>query len=180
MYIGGWKLSQANLVTFVMINASGAEVTGLGNGFTVQVSKAGAAFQASAGTKAEIGLGIYSYLCTAGEANTYGPVVLVVTGAGCIQQNLEYIVEERTINAVAFTYTLTEPPEGGGTPIPGALIWFTIDVNGLNVVWNGVTDAFGVARDDNSNLPRLDPGTYYVWRQKAGYNFTDPDTEVVS
>ena len=25
----------------------------------------------------------------------------------------------------------------------------------------------------------LDPGTYYVWAAKAGYNFTNPDTEIV-
>lgn len=180
MYFGGWKLNQTNLVTFVMINASGVEVTGLGNGFTVQVSKAGGAFQASAGTKAEIGLGIYSYLCTAAEADTFGPVFLVVTGAGCIQQNLEYVVEERTINAIEFTYTLTQPPEGVGAPIPGAVVWFTTDLAGLYVVWSGSTDAFGVARDSNGRLPRLDPGTYYVFRQKSGYDFDDPDTEVVS
>lgn len=180
MYIGGWKLSQTNLVTFVMINASGVEVTGLGNGFTVQVSKAGGAFQASAGTKAEIGLGVYSYLCTALEADTYGPVVLVITGAGAVQQTVEYVVEERTINAIEYTYTLTEPPEGVGAPIANASVWFATDVAGLYLVWQGTTDAFGVARDANGRLPRLDPGTYYAFRQKAGVDFTNPDTEIVS
>jgi len=34
--------------------------------------------------------------------------------------------------------------------------------------------------DSKITLTNLDPGTYYVWRQKAGYNFADPDTEVVS
>jgi len=26
----------------------------------------------------------------------------------------------------------------------------------------------------------LSAGTYYIWRQKAGYTFDDPDQEVVS
>ncbi|MHA2067603.1 MAG: hypothetical protein ACXABY_24835 [Candidatus Thorarchaeota archaeon] len=176
----GWKLNQANSIVFVMINASGVEVAGLGSGFTLELSKAGAAFQASAGSKAEIGSGWYLYTAIAGEADTIGPIAIKVTGAGAIQQNLEYVVEERTITAVEYTYTLTEPPEGVGSPIDGVACWFCTDVGGLYVVWSGHTDAFGVARDANGALPRLDPGTYYVFRQKAGYNFTDPDTEVVS
>jgi hypothetical protein len=48
------------------------------------------------------------------------------------------------------------------------------------MVWGGDTDAFGVARDDAGELPRLDPGTYYFWRNLAGWTFTNPDTEIVS
>lgn len=80
--------------------------------------------------------------------------------------------------AIAFTYTVTDSVTG--LPLDGVQVWFSTDAAGANVVWSGVTDAFGIARDVNLNLPRLNAGTYYVWRQLAGYVFSDPDTEVVS
>ena len=178
MYADSWRLNQANQVLFVMIDGLGVEVAGLGNGFTLETSKTGAAFQPSAGTKAEIGSGWYSYICTVGEADTIGPIALMVTGVGAIQQNLEYVVEERLITPVDFTYTVTDV--GTGFPIDGVQVWFTTDVAGVNTVWQGLTDAFGIARDANGNLPFLDPGTYYVWRQHASYIFADPDIEIVS
>jgi len=178
MYIGPWKLNQVNEILFVMINNLGVEVAGLGAGFTLELSKGGAAFQGSAGVKAEVSDGWYSYTCTAGEADTIGPIAVKVTGAGCIQQNLEYIVEERLITPIEFTYTMTD--SGTGLPIDGVQVWFTTDIGGVNTVWEGLTDTFGIARDVNDNLPFLDPGTYYVWRQRSGYIFVDPDIEIVS
>jgi len=175
---GDWSLNQQNMILFPLVDSSGNEVTGIGDAFTLRLSKAGAAFAASAGTKAEVGLGVYSYLTTAGEADTVGPVFVVVTHAGTVQQNLEYVVEQRAVNAVQFTYTLTD--DTTGDPIVGAQIWICSDSTGVQVLWAGTTDASGVARDANGNLPRLDPGTVYVFRQKAGYSFSDPDTEVIA
>lgn len=170
---GTWKLSQQNLIMFVLVDPDGLEVTGLGDTFTLQISKAGAAFQPSAGDKDEIGMGWYSYLATAGESDTPGPVAIAVTSGSTVQQNLEYVVESRTVNAVEFTYTVTNSVTSA--PIEGAQVWFLI---GSNVVWYGVTDSFGVARDANGNLPFLDPGTYTVRSQKAGFTFP-VDTETV-
>lgn len=175
---GSWKLSQQNLITFVMVDSNGTEVTGLGSGFTLQLSKAGGAFAASAGTKAEIGSGWYKYLSTAGEADTVGPVAIKVTGAGALQQNLEYVVEQRTITSVEFTYTVTNSVTSA--PIEGVQVWIAVDGAGNNVIWYGVTDSSGIARDSDGNLPRLDAGTVYIFRQKAGFIFSDPDTETVS
>lgn len=81
--------------------------------------------------------------------------------------------------AIEFTYTATD--SGSGLPIPDATVWITTDIAGTNVIWSGVTDTFGVARDVYGNLPWLDAGTYYVWKHKVGYVDDDfPDTEVVS
>lgn len=173
-----WKLSQQNLITFVLVDSDGLEVTGLGSGFTLQISKAGGAFANSAGTKAEIGSGWYSYVSTAGEANTYGEVSIKITGAGIVQQNLSYVVETRAINAIEFTYTLTSdaPPFA---PIEGAQVWITTDIAGQNVVWVGETDGLGVARDSNGSLPFLDPGVYQFFRQRTGFTFQNPDQESV-
>ena len=178
MNVGDWKLNQQNLITFVMVDAAYTEVAGLGGGFTLEVSKAGGAFNPSAGVKAEISNGWYSYLATAGEADTLGPISIRVNGAGCIQNNLEYTVGQRTINAIEFTYTVTDSVTL--LPVEGAQVLCATDAAGLNAVWSGVTDAFGVARDESGELPFLDPGTYAFFPQKAGYVFITPDWEVVS
>jgi hypothetical protein len=175
---GAWKLSQTNLITFVLVDSNGNEVTGLGTAWTLQLSKAGGAFAGSAGTKAEIGSGWYSYLSTTTESNTVGPVAIKITHASIVQQNLEYVVEQRTINSIEYTYTVTNSVTTAA--IEGVQIWICADSAGANVIWYGVTDSSGIARDDEGNLPRLDPGTIYVFRQRAGFTFSDPDTEIVS
>lgn len=80
--------------------------------------------------------------------------------------------------AIEWPYTVYEPD--GVTPIAGVDVWTSTDAAGTNIVWRGVTDAFGAARDVVNEQPWLDAGTYYFWRQAAGYTFTNPDTEVVS
>lgn len=81
--------------------------------------------------------------------------------------------------AIEYTYTVSDV--GTGLPIAGVEVWFTTDAGGNNVVWSGTTDAFGVARDVNGGKPRLDTGTYYVWKQRAGYvDDQNPDLENVS
>jgi hypothetical protein len=176
--ISYWELNQTNLITFVLINAAGNEVAGIGNAFTLEVSKGGAAFAGSAGTKTEIGSGWYAYLTTAGEADTTGPVSVKVTHASTIQQNLEYVVRDRNLNGISFTYTITDSVSTN--PIAGVSVDVATDVAGANVVWGGVTDSFGVARDDNGDLPFLDAGTYQFFSRIAGYFGANPDAEAVA
>ena len=76
-----------------------------------------------------------------------------------------------------FTYTVTDSVTG--LPIEGVEVWFSTDIPGVNIVWKGDTDTFGVARDVNGDLPFLDTGTYRVWAQKSGYTFVNPDVEAV-
>lgn len=71
-----------------------------------------------------------------------------------------------------WTYTLTEV--GSGDPIADADVWVTTDSTGTNVIASGRTDANGEITF------YLDAGTVYVWRQKSGWNFTNPDVEVVA
>ncbi len=162
-----------------MVDATYTEVAGLGATFNLFISKNGGGFNPSAGTKTEISNGWYSYLSTAAEANTVGPIAIYVTGAGAIQQNMEFTVEQRTSGAHAFTYILTNSVTG--FVVPGAEVWITPDILGANVIWNGYTDAFGVARDGNGNLPVLDDGTYYFWARLSGFTANAwPDIETVS
>lgn len=170
--------SQSQKITFVMVDAAGGEVAGLGNGFTLSVSKNGGAFAASTGTKAEISNGWYSYTLTVAETDTVGPLSILANGAGCLQQNLEYVIQSRSASGIEFTYTVTNSVTLA--PIHGVDVWISTDLAGNNVIWSGTTDALGVARDLSALLPMLDAGTYYFWRQKVGFTFINPDTEVVS
>ena len=62
-----------------------------------------------------------------------------------------------------------------GSPEAGVDVWVSTDSAGTNVVAGTlVTDAFGKATF------MLDPGTYYLWAQKAGSNFTNPTSFTVS
>ena len=70
--------------------------------------------------------------------------------------------------------------DNGVNPLDGVAVWVTTDAAGNNTIWVGLTDAFGVAREANGNLPLLDDGTYFVWSQKARYLFPNPDSETVS
>lgn len=172
-------LDQANMITFVMVDANYTEVPGLGATFTLEVSKAGGIFVASAGVKAEISDGWYSYTLTAAECDTIGPLSVLVTGAGCIQQNLEYVIQQRTAGCVDYTYTVTDSVTL--LPIPDAEVWIATDLAMAHIVWSGTTDAFGVARDSFGNLPCLDAGSYFLRKHRVGYIDDDlpADIEVV-
>lgn len=74
--------------------------------------------------------------------------------------------------AITWTYTLTE--SSTGYPISDADVWITTDIAGSNVIASGKTNIHGVVTF------YLDAGIIYVWRQKAGYNFDNPDVEDTS
>lgn len=179
MWYPEWIASQQNRICFVMVDGNYNEVPGLGAAFNLFISKNGGPFNPSAGAKAEIGNGWYTYLSTALEASTIGPVSIYVTGAGCIQQNLEYVVQQRNQNCVPYPYTLINAITLA--PVDHAKVWITTDLAGTDTIWNGFTDALGIARDAANNVPCLDsPGTYYFWAKKAGGVANAwPDVEVV-
>jgi len=80
-------------------------------------------------------------------------------------------VQSLGVGAIEWTYNLLD---GDGVAIADADIWVTTDEAGTIVVASGDTDSSG-------NVTFfLDAGTYYVWGQKSGYDFTNPDTEVVA
>lgn len=175
---GAWKPNQPNTILFVLVDSDGNEVAGLGSAYTLELSKTGTAFVASAGTKSEVGSGWYKYVATSGEADTSGPIAVKVTHASVLQQNLEYVVDDRVETAIDFTYTVTST--SSGLPIENVEVLIYTDSGAANFVWGGRTDTFGVARDTNGDLPRLEPGTYYLFNFKSGYSFDNPDSETVS
>lgn len=134
-------------------------------------------------TKEIDNVGSYIKIYSSADLDTYNYYAAVeYTGVQVLDQNwVTGIASLDNIpvgTAIEFTYTLTDSVTT--LPIEGATIDFSTDIAGENVVWSGVTDSFGVVRDIFDNLPRLDSGTYYVWRQRSGYVFSDPDIETVS
>jgi hypothetical protein len=123
---------------------------------------------------------------SAAEMNGDEIIVIFSDVAGAEWQDVIFVIYTEVLasattfpaGAITFTYIVTDITTG--LPIEGVEVWFSTDNPAVNIVWKGDTDAFGIAMDVNGNLPSLDAGTYYVWRQKSGFIFTDPDTEVVS
>lgn len=88
--------------------------------------------------------------------------------------------------AIEWLYELGEDRDGDGEPdrnedgslkypIPDARVYATAVNNpGAPIVADFRTDAAGTA------APLLLAGTYYFWRLKAGYAFSNPDVEVVT
>ena len=74
--------------------------------------------------------------------------------------------------AIVWPYDLTK--KGTSIPIADADVWVTTDIEGNNVIESRRTDQNGRA------IFHLDAGTVYIWRQKSGWNFDNPDTEEVS
>ncbi len=74
--------------------------------------------------------------------------------------------------AITFDYNLTNSQNS--QPIADADVWVTTDEAGTNVIASGKTDQFGDVTF------YLDAGTVYVWSQKTGFDFDNPDTEVIS
>ncbi|MDY6834331.1 MAG: hypothetical protein SVY53_05965 [Chloroflexota bacterium] len=135
----------------------------------------------AAAVQAEIGKGCYAYYYDATELDTYDYLSFVdyvgtedLTPLGAVQK-LDVDVNTRATlgaGAMEWTYTLTE--QGTGNPIPDATVWVTTDAGGSHVVASGLTNQEGIVTF------WLDTGTVYVWRQKSGWNFSNPDEEVVS
>ncbi len=164
------------MIKFVMVDANYTEVAGLGVNFNLWLSKPGLPFVPSTGVKAETSNGHYEYTLTAAECDTIGPISVRVTGAGCIQQNLEYVIQQRNAGCVAWPYTVTDSITL--LPIPDAEVWIATDLAMTHIVWVGRTDAFGVVRDAIGNLPCLDVGTYYLKKHKVGYIDDDIPTDI--
>lgn len=97
------------------------------------------------------------------------------TGVGSFGKYLDMEVSGvGGIGSGALSCTWTQKDEGG-TAMDNVQVWISTDEAGNNVIAGTLlTNASGEVTF------MLDAGTYYVWREKAGYNFTNPQTWVVS
>jgi hypothetical protein len=79
------------------------------------------------------------------------------------------------VGAVRYTYTVYNGVVGGPLIGAGVTVWVTSDEDGDTVVAGPL-----ITNDLSQVTFFLDVGTYYFWRQRSGWTFTNPDTEVVS
>lgn len=132
-------------------------------------------------TISAIGGGGYKFTATPTEA-----IYVEIDGGGALAAFDRYKVLQVTPNdndlaliaasshgvgAITWVYNLVDT---GGDPIPDADVWVTSDIAGTDVLASGRTDQYG-----NVTF-YLDAGTVYVWSQKTGFTFPNPDTEVVT
>ncbi len=80
--------------------------------------------------------------------------------------------ESSTLGAGAIAWPITI--NDGVNPLDGVDVWVSTDSAGNNVIARGITDDNGVVTF------MLDLGTYYAWKQLAGYNFTNPQSFTVT
>lgn len=132
----------------------------------------------------EVGGGMYyrAYVGDDPSVYTYSAWA-IYTGAVVLDSDYSlmaapYMLPPFSPGAVEYQYTVTDSVTL--LPIEGVEVWITTDAAGNNVIWNGDTDAFGVARDDFGYMPFLDPGQYFFWKQRVGYvDDQNPDIENV-
>jgi len=172
-----WEPNTQNEVTFPMVDAADVELAGLT--LTILIRYGGGNFQAALGTWNELvgATGWYNYISTTTEA-AVGPISIVVTAPGAKQQNLEYVCGVRNSGFVYWPYVVYR--EGTTTPIEGVRVEVYDNPSKTGFPhFKGTTNSFGEARDSDGNYPLLDPGTWYFFKKKGGWDF-DVDTEVVA
>ena len=98
----------------------------------------------------------------------------LVENDGGVSRFTENALENAPGGAVAGAISHTVTINDGTNPISDVDVWITTDQAGTNVIANDETDGSGQATF------QLDAGTYYLWAQLAGYNFTNPTEITVS
>ncbi len=97
------KQSTAITVPFFVHDVNGDAVTGLTDGsFTKRISKNGAAFAAMTVTITEMENGWYSIPLSTAHSDTLGLLTVVFTNAGAKQVNLQWRVEARILDDLAY------------------------------------------------------------------------------
>lgn len=128
----------------------------------------------------ELGLGMYEYVSTGLDFSTNQYFWSAqYTGAVFTDSAYVYNVEDEEVRsrttlgagAITFNYTVLDTL---GMPIDDASVWVSTNQAGTNIIASGRSNASGVATF------YLDASTYYFFSAKSGYNFSNPDTEIVS
>ena len=121
--------------------------------------------------------GIYYFTLTQAETNADLIVISAVSSTtGILLDPVILYAGSAALGAgaITFTYTLREDDEDTGDPIAAVDVWVTTDEAGSNVIARGTTNSSG------SVSFLLDAGNNYMWRNKPGWSFDNPDLEVIS
>ena len=194
-YLGDFPQDQTIYFLWSTNDDAGASITRAADG-TISIYKDNGTTQVTTGVTDTEDFDSLTgiHLCTIVTTNAwYTPAhdyTVVLSAATIDGQTVNAVlasfsIENRTgspqAGALEITYTLRVDDEDTGDLLEGADVWITTDEAGSIIIWRGVTDANGVLRETaGSSKPWLDAGTYYFWRQKSGYTFSNPDEETFS
>lgn len=137
-----------------------------------QIATNGSGFVNTANTLVSIGFGAYYVELTQAELATLGKFMIRYKSAATAefqdvhQVKIDPYGAETGSGTLLFTWT---EQTSGAVPVGDVYVEFSTDNNKVNVVAAGFTDNFGQLK------VLLDPGTYFVWRSKAGYTPTTPN-----
>ena len=114
------------------------------------------------------------------DTGTTIPAYILSDVIGADGDTLETLSDQMDIlgagsGGTAETYTVTD--DVTGFPIDGVHVWVSTDIGGANIIWAGYTNAAGQV---NYYHDLATGTTVYLWRELAGYRFTNPDSEVTS
>lgn len=142
-------------------------------GVAVAVTGDGGTQTPGAGTLVHEGNGFWSYVPTQAETN-FAHIAFTFTGANAVPTSIQVYTELAAagVGAITWPYMLTSSVDA--SPIADADVWVTSDSAGNNVLASGKTNQAGVV------MFFLDAGPAFVWRQKSGWNFSNPDPETVA
>ena len=136
----------------------------------------------------EIGGGLYSRSYATADEDTYGYFAYAQYMGVAVLDNDYSLMGSPSVpdcctkdpGCVEFTYTVTNSLTG--LPLPGVFVWVVLASNPAVVLWNGLTDVAGVARDLSGDLPCLMPATYRFFKSLIGFSDSDApfDVEIVS
>jgi len=124
-------------------------------------------------------VGIHEYRVTDASDNTIVTGVTEVlvddTGTYLCHDTLPGTATTDSSGVGAFEVSLTIKLSGGSLVPECDVVLTTSD-------GDPATDVYASVRSNSSAVCvfNLDAGTYYLWRQKAGFNFTNPATVTVS
>lgn len=182
-YAGGYPVKKNTefLLVFPIYDNDGDLISGALD-LDSEISKNGEAFIDCTNEAVEIGTsGVYKLTLTAAEMNCDVAVVITKTTSEDAKTTQTTIYTSSlqlsnlcTLGAGAITWVYTLTDEATGEPIADADVWVTSDLAGTNVIASGKTNQHGQV------VFYLDAGTVYVWRQKSGWDFTNPDIEEVT
>ena len=102
-----------------------------------------------------------------------GPVVAYIDAGISSRLAASAYVPSSGAGAIAYTVTLLQP--GTVIPIAGAEVWITSDSAGTTVVAGTL-----LTNSSGQSTFMVDAGSYYLWVQATGWNFTNPQAFVVS
>ncbi len=131
-------------------------------------------------------LGFYASSVTATSGSytagsSYYVYIQAVSDSKTAVDGWSFIATERDLDdlavgavAGAIKHTITITSSAGGAPLQGVEVTISTDINNADPIRSGSTD------DNGEVIFYLDAGSYFSWRTKSGFDFTNPITETVA